>query len=75
MQPSLDPDDGLLKHRQFQSFLKDIEADFTEVLYHTSLLVKHGKSTKEGVGPQTEIVLFFNMKGISCQTGQATQSI
>ena len=25
-----------LKHRQFRSFLEDIEADFTDVLYHTN---------------------------------------
>ena len=42
-----------LKHRQFRSFLEGIEADFPDVLYHTSALVKHGKSTKEGVGPQS----------------------
>ena len=26
-----------LKHRQFQSFLEDIEAEFTDVLYHTNV--------------------------------------
>ena len=26
-----------LNHRQFQSFLKDIEADFSDVLYHTKV--------------------------------------
>ena len=26
-----------LKHRQFRSFLEDIEADFTDVLYHTNV--------------------------------------
>ena len=41
-----------LKHKQFQSFLEDIEADFTDVLYHTNVCW-HGKSTKEGVGPQS----------------------
>ena len=42
-----------LKHRQFRSFLEDIEAEFTDVLYHTNVRFKHGKSTKEGVAPQS----------------------
>ena len=41
-----------LKHRQFQSFLEDTEAEFTDALYHTPL-VKHGESTQEGVGPKS----------------------
>ena len=43
-----------LKHRQFQSFLEDIEADFIDVLYHTNVRwLKYRKSTKEGVAPQS----------------------
>ncbi|CAI9729984.1 Hypothetical predicted protein [Octopus vulgaris] len=34
-----------LKHRQFRSFLEDVEADFTDVLYYTCPLVKHWKSS------------------------------
>ena len=42
-----------LKHRQFRSFLEDIEADFTDVLYHTNVRwLSMGKvMTKVGVGP------------------------
>ena len=53
-----------LKHKQFRSFLEDIEADFTDVLYHTNVywLSKHGKSTKEGVGPQSRDCHVFQYK-------------
>ena len=63
-----------LKHRQFQSFFEDIEADFTDVLYHTSPLVKHGKRTKEGVGPQNRDCHVFHMKDISCDFSNEMES-
>ncbi|XP_068206391.1 general transcription factor II-I repeat domain-containing protein 2-like [Palaemon carinicauda] len=39
-----------LNHRQFRSFLEDIEADFTDVLYHKYPMVKYGESIEEDVG-------------------------
>ncbi|XP_068234156.1 general transcription factor II-I repeat domain-containing protein 2-like [Palaemon carinicauda] len=56
-----------LNHRQFRSFLEDIEADFTDVLYHTNIRwLSMGKVLKRMWDVKEEVVLFFNMKDISC---------
>ncbi|XP_068246823.1 general transcription factor II-I repeat domain-containing protein 2-like [Palaemon carinicauda] len=56
-----------LNHRQFRSFLEDIEADFTDVLYHTNIQwLSMGKVLKRMWDVKEEVVLFFNMKDISC---------
>ena len=53
-----------LKHRQFRSFLEDIEADFTDVLYHTNVWLSMGKVLKRVWDLKAEIVMFFSMKDI-----------
>ncbi|XP_066953353.1 general transcription factor II-I repeat domain-containing protein 2A-like [Macrobrachium rosenbergii] len=56
-----------LNHRQFRSFLEDIEADFTDVLYHTNIRwLSMGKVLKRMWDVKEEVVMFFNMKDISC---------
>ncbi|XP_068219244.1 general transcription factor II-I repeat domain-containing protein 2A-like [Palaemon carinicauda] len=56
-----------LNHRQFRSFLEDIEADFTDVLYHTNIRwLSMGKVLKRMWDVKEEVVLFFNMKDFSC---------
>ena len=56
-----------LKHRQFRSFLEDIEADFIDVLYHTNVrCLSMGKVLKRVWDLKAEIVMFFSMKDISC---------
>ena len=47
-----------LKHRQFRSFLEDIEADFTDVLYHTNIRWCMGKVLKKVWDLKAEIVMF-----------------
>lgn len=64
-----------LNHRQFRSFLEDIEADFTDVLYHTSVRwLSMGKVLKRVWDLKAEIVLFFNMKDISCDFSKEMES-
>ena len=65
-----------LKHRQFQSFLEDIEADFTDVLYHTNVhWLSMGKVLKRVWVHKAEIVMFFNMKdNISCDFSKEMES-
>ncbi|XP_068213843.1 general transcription factor II-I repeat domain-containing protein 2-like [Palaemon carinicauda] len=56
-----------LNHRQFRSFLEDIESNFTDVLYHTNIRwLSMGKVLKRMWDVKEEVVLFFNMKDISC---------
>ena len=56
-----------LNHRQFRNFLKDIEADFTDVLYHTNVRwLSMGKVIKRVWDLQAEILLFLELKDISC---------
>ncbi|XP_068209241.1 general transcription factor II-I repeat domain-containing protein 2-like [Palaemon carinicauda] len=56
-----------LNHRQFRSLLEDIEADFTDVLYHNNFRwLSMGKVLKRMWDVKEEVVLFFNMKDISC---------
>ena len=63
----MDPVMRGLKHRQFQSFLEDIEAEFTDVLYHTNVRwLSMGKGLKRVWDLKAEIVMFFSMKDISC---------
>lgn len=64
-----------LKHRQFRSFLEDIEADFTDVLYHTNVRwLSMGKVLKRVWDVKAEIVMFFNMKEISCDFSKEMES-
>ena len=64
-----------LKHRQFRSFLEDIEADFTDVLYHTNVRwLSMGKVLKRVWDLKAEIVMFFNMKDISCDFSKEMES-
>ena len=51
-----------LKHRQFRSFLEDIEAGFTNVLYTQMSAWEIHKRVWD---LKAEIVMFFNMKDIS----------
>ena len=54
-----------LKHKQFRSFLEDIEADFTDVLYHTNVCwLSMEKVLKRVWDLKAEIVMFFSMKDI-----------
>ncbi|XP_068246864.1 general transcription factor II-I repeat domain-containing protein 2-like [Palaemon carinicauda] len=56
-----------LNHRQFRSFLENIEADFTDVLYHTNIRwLSMGKVLKRMWDVKEEVFLFFNRKDISC---------
>ena len=64
-----------LKHRQFRSFLEDIEADFTDVLYHTNVRwLSMGKVLKRVWDLKAEIVMLFNMKDISCDFSKEMES-
>ena len=64
-----------LKHRQFRSFLEDIEADFTDVLYHTNVRwLSMEKVLKRTWDLKAEIVMFFNMKDISCDFSKEMES-
>ncbi|XP_038660110.1 general transcription factor II-I repeat domain-containing protein 2A-like [Scyliorhinus canicula] len=64
-----------MKHRQFRSFLEDIEADFTDVLYHTNVRwLSMGKVLKRVWDLKAEIVMFFNMKDISCDFSKEIES-
>ncbi|XP_036357567.1 general transcription factor II-I repeat domain-containing protein 2A-like [Octopus sinensis] len=56
-----------LKHRQFRSFLEDVEADFTDVLYYTNVrLLSIGKVLKRVWDLKAEILMFLKMQDISC---------
>ena len=64
-----------LNHRQFRSFLEDIEADFSDVLYHTNIRwLSMGKVLERAWALKEEISLFFDMKGISCDFSKEIQS-
>lgn len=64
-----------LNHRQFRSFLEDIEADFSDVLYHTNVRwLSMGKVLERAWALKEEILLFFDMKGISCDFSKEMQS-
>ena len=64
-----------LKHRQFRSSLEDIEADFTDVLYHTNVRwLSMGKVLKRVWDLKAEMVMFFNMKDISCDFSKEMES-
>ncbi|CAI9723916.1 transcription factor II-I repeat domain-containing 2-like [Octopus vulgaris] len=56
-----------LKHRQFRSFLEDVEADFTDVLYYTNVRwLSIGKVLKRVWDLKAEILMFLKMQDISC---------
>ena len=64
-----------LNHRQFRNFLQDIEADFSDVLYHTNVRwLSMGKVLERAWALKEEILLFFDMKGISCDFSKEIQS-
>ena len=63
-----------LKHRQFPSFLEDIEAESTDVLCHTNVRWGMGKVLERVWHLKTEIVMFFNMKDISCDFSKEMES-
>ena len=65
-----------LKHRQFRSFLEDMNADFTEVLYHTNVRwLSMGRVLKKRVWEiKTEIVMLFDMENISCDFSKEMKS-
>ncbi|XP_029656857.2 general transcription factor II-I repeat domain-containing protein 2-like [Octopus sinensis] len=56
-----------LKHRQFRSFLEDVEAVFTDVLYYTNVRwLSIGKVLKRVWDLKAEILMFLKMQDISC---------
>ena len=64
-----------LRHRQFRSFLKDMEADFTDVLYHSNVRwLSIGKVLKTVWDLKEEIVMFLNIKDISCNFTKEMES-
>ena len=64
-----------LKHRQFRSFLEDIEADFTDGLYHTNVhWLSMGRVLKRVWDLKAEVVMFFNMEDISCDFSKEMES-
>ena len=64
-----------LKHRQIRSFLEVIEVDFTDVLYHTNVRwLSMGKVLKRVWDLKAVIIMFFNMKDISCDFWKEMES-
>ena len=56
-----------LNHRQFKSLLEDMEAEYEDVIHHNSVRwLSLGKVIKRVWVLQNEILLFLDMKGISC---------
>lgn len=56
-----------LNHRQFKSLLEDMEAKYTDVIYHNSVRwLSLGKVLKRIWELQNEILVFLDIKGISC---------
>ena len=56
-----------LNHRQFKSLLEDMEAEYTDVIYHNSIRwLSLGNVLKRIWDMQDHILHFLNMKGISC---------
>ena len=56
-----------LKHRQFRSLLEDMEADFTDVLYHTNVRwLSMGRVLNRVWDLKTELIMFLNMNEIVC---------
>ena len=54
-----------LKHRQVQSLLEDMEADFTDVLYHTNVrLLRMGRVLMRVWDLKAEIIMLLNMNDI-----------
>ncbi|XP_076056619.1 general transcription factor II-I repeat domain-containing protein 2-like [Oratosquilla oratoria] len=65
-----------LEHRQFRNFLEDIEADFTDVLYHTNVCwLSMGKILKKVWDLKAEIVTFLNVKDISCDFSKEMENV
>ena len=55
-----------LNHRQFKSFLEDLESEHSDVLYHTNVRwLSLGKVLKRVWNLRDEIVLFLEMKDIT----------
>ncbi|PVD28737.1 hypothetical protein C0Q70_11331 [Pomacea canaliculata] len=57
-----------LKHRQFKSLLEDLEAEYEDVLYHNNVRwLSLGKVLKKVWALREEIIVFLDMKEISCE--------
>uniref|UniRef100_A0A8C4X772 SPIN-DOC-like zinc-finger domain-containing protein n=1 Tax=Erpetoichthys calabaricus TaxID=27687 RepID=A0A8C4X772_ERPCA len=55
-----------IHHRQFKSFVEDVEAEYEDVIYHNSVRwLSLGKVIKRVWALQNEILLFLDMKEIS----------
>ena len=56
-----------LSHRQFQALLEDVEAEHIDVLYHNKVRwLSIGKVLKRVWNLKSEILLFFDIKGVAC---------
>ena len=56
-----------LNHTQFRDFLKDLDSDFSDVLYHTNVKWRSlGNVLKRVWELKEEIVMIFEMKIIFC---------
>ena len=57
----------VLTHRQFRSFLEDMEADFTHVLYHINVQwLSMGRVLKRVWDLKAKIIMFLTMNEIIC---------
>ena len=56
-----------LNHRQFKSLIEDMEVEYEDVIHHNSVRwLSLGKVIKRVWVLHYEILLFLDMKGISC---------
>ena len=56
-----------LSHRQFQALLEDVKAEHIDVLYHNKVRwLSIGKVLKRVWNLKSEILLFFDIKGVAC---------
>ena len=57
-----------LNHRQFRSLLDDMDCAYADVLYHSNVRwLSFGNVLRRVWNLRQEILLFFEMKGISCE--------
>ena len=63
-----------LYHRKFRSFLEDIEADFSNFLSPKVYWLSMGRVLKRVSDLKEEIVIFLNIKDISCDFLEEMQS-
>ena len=63
-----------LNNTQFRSFPEDAEADCSDVLYHTNVCrLSMGRVLERAWELKEEIVLFLDMKGLSCDFSKEMQ--